>query len=532
MKNTGRIAVVLFLLFGGRAYSALEVKTELNRRVIETGESATLNITIPGSPSDIDPENIPAIKGLEIEYSGMSMNYSNINGNITRGVVLSFRITGNARGKYTLPPFILKSSQEVYRSKQVTLIVRKGIEKKQDSVHGFSAVLEISKKRVYLGEPLVLRYYLLAGGADQYRIEGIEKVPESKGCIIRELKESIDDDVVNRGGLEFYKTHVFSYIMVPVETGRKKAGGSSIIISYGNPYSIFSVVRKRRLIFKDLDLEVIPVPEKGRPGNYKGDIGSFTIDARYQDNKIEVFQEKSITLKISGTGNFLSLSKPEIEKKSDKFRMIMEEKDTTINVTGGMVEGEKTFRLTLIPHEPGDYSLGRIGFSFFDPEAGKFGTAKTNEINFTVTGEKGSGKSKDFERKEKGFSAGLIAGIISAVLMAFLLFFLYERRSVRKVESEIVKNGEETDEEESRGARENYQEIMKEAVFSNNPGAFLQAAENHIAAVLSGVENQGGERESELKRIKERIFSFRYGGGTIGMKEMRDLLRRMEKPGN
>jgi hypothetical protein len=530
LKNSGRIFFAALILLGSRAYPAVEVNTELNRRIIEIGESATLNITIPGDPSGIDPKNIPSIKGLEIEYYGMSMSYSNINGNVTRGVILSFRVKALARGKYTLPSFVFKSSRDIYRSKPVSLLVKKGIGNKQESVHGYRAVTEISSRKVYLGEPVILRYFVLMGGADRLRVEGMEKIPESKGFIRKEIQESIDDDIVVEGGVELYRSHLYSYVLVPVETGRKRAGGSSLIVSYGDPHSLFSLMRKRRLLFKDMDLQVIPVPEKGRPRDYKGDIGNFKIDAEYQDGEIEAFQEKSITLKISGTGNFLSLSKPEVEKKSDKLRIIMEEKDSKINILEGKIKGEKTYRLTVIPSEPGDYTLGKIGFSFFNPGSGKFHTVETAEISFKVTGEgSGPGSSKDFESKGKGFSTGIISGIIAVVLIAFLLFFLYERRSLRRVESEITQSDDEGSEEADLKHEADYLKSMKDAVFADNPHGFLHAAENYMNRTLPGSAGSEGPESVELKKLRERIFSYRYGGGTVSRDEMRELLDEMEK---
>ncbi len=530
MKNSGRILFAALILLGRTAYPAVEVKTDLNRRIIEAGESATLNITIPGDPSGIDPKQVPSVKGLEIEYYGMSMSYSNINGDVTRGVILSFRVKALARGKYTIPSFVFKTSRDVYRSKPVTLLVKKGIGIKQESVYGYRTETEISKEKVYLGEPVVLRYFVLMGGADQLQIEGMEKVPESKGTIIKEVEESIDDDVVTREGLELYKSHLYSYMLVPIETGRKRVGGSSLVISCGNPHSFFSVVRKRRLGFPDRELNVVPVPEKGRPENYKGDVGNFTVDAEYGDDKIEVFQEKTITLKISGTGNFLSLSKPEVEKKSEKLRIIVEEKGSKINIAGGRIEGEKIYRITIIPHEPGDYNLGKIGFSFFDPGTGKFGSAETAEIRFKVKGEgKGPGNSRDFKSSGKGFSSGIIGGILAAVVIAFLLFFLYERRSLKKVKGEMTPNHDGPDENADLNYQPDYLRKMKDAVSANDPRGFLQAAENHIKSALSGEEERESVELHEINKLKERVFGYRYGGGSISGDEMKELLERMEK---
>jgi hypothetical protein len=68
LKNSGRILFAALLLLGSRAYPAVEVKTELNRKIVEIGETATLSITIPGDPSGIDPKKVPSVKGVEIEY--------------------------------------------------------------------------------------------------------------------------------------------------------------------------------------------------------------------------------------------------------------------------------------------------------------------------------------------------------------------------------------------------------------------------------------------------------------------------------
>jgi hypothetical protein len=330
-------------------------------------------------------------------------------------------------------------------------------------------------------------------------------------------------------GLEVYKSHLYSFMLVPMETGRKKTGRSSLIISHSDPHSFFGIARKRRLNFREKELKVVPVPEKGRPRDYKGDIGNFKIDAEYRDDAIDVFQEKTIILKISGTGNFLSLSRPEVEKKSDALRVILEEKGSKINIVKGNIEGEKIYRLTLIPNEPGEYDLGRIGFSFFDPGSGKFGSAETAKISFTVTGEgKSAGHSQDFESSGKGFGPGVIAGILAAVVIAFGLFFLFERRSLKRVEGEIARNDEETAEETDRKKGTDYLKSMRDAASADDPRGFLLAAENFLNTTLPGAGEKERSNAAELNALKERIFGYRYGGGIVSGDEMKELLGKME----
>jgi hypothetical protein len=98
--------------------------------------------------------------------------------------------------------------------------------------------------------------------------------------------------------------------------------------------------------------------------------------------------DEPITLKIvlSGSGNIKSLppiSFPEIQD----FRIYESGKTESINTSGGAVTGSKTFEQAVIPVTSGEFTIPSIDFTFFNPDARRYQTIRTNSIGIVASGE-------------------------------------------------------------------------------------------------------------------------------------------------
>ena len=90
---------------------------------------------------------------------------------------------------------------------------------------------------------------------------------------------------------------------------------------------------------------------------------------RYHPGKFNVYEEIKIPVKVSGRGNLITLSKPEIENE-EGIKTVVEEREQNLSVSGGVLTGEKNFLITVIPQNAnaeGKINPGRIFIEYFNP---------------------------------------------------------------------------------------------------------------------------------------------------------------------
>ncbi len=162
MRKTGRFfaRAILGLLLAAPLRAAV-LETRLDEGAIEIGESTTLRVKLPGDTSDVRPVKFPSAPGLRIEYTGMQRSFQYINGKSFSGVELIFSVTGLKRGTYRIPPFSFRRGNEILRSGEVSLAVTAGSGGETGAAMDIKTSVELSANTAYVGQPVVMRYYLL-----------------------------------------------------------------------------------------------------------------------------------------------------------------------------------------------------------------------------------------------------------------------------------------------------------------------------------------------------------------------------------
>src|ERR1043165_1756666 len=92
------LAVVVLLQFAANAAS---FTASLDRDAITLGESATLSLTFEGS----QPRSVPTprVAGLQFTQAGTSQSVNIVNGAMTSTVTVSFQVTPQQTGEFTIP---------------------------------------------------------------------------------------------------------------------------------------------------------------------------------------------------------------------------------------------------------------------------------------------------------------------------------------------------------------------------------------------------------------------------------------------
>lgn len=136
-------------------------------------------------------------------------------------------------------------------------------------------------------------------------------------------------------------------------------------------------------------ITVKPLPEAGRPDDFSGAVGNFTINATLDKSRLSTDDAGTLKLTISGAGNITLLNAPKVDFPSsfDSFDPKITDR---INKNNNPFSGSRTFEYVFMPKSAGDYTVGPVKFSYFDPESRSYKTAETGSFSINVTPGKNS----------------------------------------------------------------------------------------------------------------------------------------------
>ncbi|HEX7400628.1 MAG TPA: BatD family protein, partial [candidate division Zixibacteria bacterium] len=145
---------------------------------------------------------------------------------------------------------------------------------------------------------------------------------------------------------------------------------------------LFSLFRQGKPVVlksKPIEIEVLPLPEMGKPADFSGTVGNYKLDVRADKNQVEVGQPVTIKTKISGIGNIKSVGEPAMADLPD-FRSYSSGSSENVSKDNYQVQGVKTYEQVLIPKKAGKYTIPPIGFTFFDPRTKNYQTLKSEPM--------------------------------------------------------------------------------------------------------------------------------------------------------
>jgi hypothetical protein len=416
-------SLIIFVAIIGNFYPLLsaeiEISTSVDRTTIGLNQTFTLTVDISGDkannagdPQMPDVSNFAAYMGS----SGTSQNIQIINGRMSVSKSISFTYMATASGKFTIPPAVLKLGDKEYHSQPIPIEIVKAPQQpqtqqrsapqppaaqSQDQIIEDNLFLKVAanKRRVYVNEPVILSYKIYTRvSVTQY---GINKAPETAGFWVEEFplgnQPKTYEEIID--GKKFIVAEIKKMALFPTDAGTKTI----------SPMQIECDVRvqtRRRSIFdsffddpffgrsvrqvvnsKPVTIEVLPLPQEGKPADFSGLVGNFDISAYVDKQAVKTNEAISLNIKISGRGNVKMIPAPKVELPPD-FEKYEPKVSENIDRTETSISGFKNYEYVLIPRHPGLQEIKPVMFSYFDVAAQKYKLLRTPEIIVNV--EKGS----------------------------------------------------------------------------------------------------------------------------------------------
>lgn len=167
-----------------------------------------------------------------------------------------------------------------------------------------------------------------------------------------------------------------------------------------------------QLASENLSLSVRALPPTA-PSSFEGAVGDFAMTVGTEADSTTVGTPLQLRVQIRGTGNLATLSPLQLDVPSD-FEVYEPVVQTNIDRGGHRIGGTKTFTYTLVPRAGGRYTLSPVTFAYFDPEAERYETLRSEARTVHVAGEAAPRSRQLSGRTADGLPVGDVTGLMGA----------------------------------------------------------------------------------------------------------------------
>ncbi|MCD6308318.1 MAG: protein BatD [Candidatus Latescibacteria bacterium] len=177
-----------------------------------------------------------------------------------------------------------------------------------------------------------------------------------------------------------YRYNAIKTALFPTTSGELTIGEASLTYSFGG---FFSPIRSRELKTKPIVITAKALPEKGRPANFEGAVGSFTLSSTADKKQLKVGDVVTVKVTVTGDGNLdliTSITPPDFSA----FKTYDPKVSKTVSNSGFVVGGAKTWDYVLMPRRQGKITLEPFSLSYFDPSSKTYRSLETEPLDLTV----------------------------------------------------------------------------------------------------------------------------------------------------
>jgi hypothetical protein len=405
------LLLALLLLPAAATAAELQFSAAVDRTTVGLGEQFQLDLTVQGEDmASVPRPSLPALPDFAIlgSSSSQSTNISFINGQMKKQASVDFVYALAARklGRLVIPPCRLTYQGREYTTQPVEITVVKAAQGAAQpatpappgargrggdvSLDGNLFLLATpSRRTVYVGEPVLLDIALYS----RVRLTngGWANVPSFDGFWAEKIYDAdrFDFHRANYQGKAFDVARLKTVALSPISPGNvtvKPMAFNAVVLRSSNDFfDMFGAPQNVRLESKPVTIQVLPLPEAGRPPEFTGGVGRFAMTAALDRNSTSGSEPVNLMVRIGGSGNVRLIEKPVLPAVPG-LRILDPEVKDEVRATADGVRGTKTFRYPILPQADGKYVIAPIRVACFDPQARAYRTLSAGPFEFSATG--------------------------------------------------------------------------------------------------------------------------------------------------
>ncbi|MHB8835968.1 MAG: BatD family protein [Candidatus Methylomirabilia bacterium] len=384
-------AALLLLAVARPARSEVTIALSLDRSEATLADSLMLSVSVSGAHGDNARPTIAGLEDFLVRPAGTSTRVEIINGAYSAGTDFSYLVQPKKAGSFRIGPAQLTVGGTTYRSNVATVTVGQPVASPDGDRGPVFLMATLAPAKVYVEQQALytLKLYRSVNIAD-----ASVNVPEVAGVAFVKLGEPREYQGVHQG--RPYQVIEVRYLVTP-----QRAGNFTLTPTRMDLTVFTQQNRPRRGIFDDpffgqmrsgrpvslaseaLALQVLPVPNEGRPADYSGLVGSFTLESKLEPQELKAGESVTLTAIVRGRGNGKRI--PELKiPPLDGLKTYADQPVLKDESDGEGVVVSKTMKWALVPEKAGRYRVPALTMGYFDTAAGRYRTLKTAEATLVV----------------------------------------------------------------------------------------------------------------------------------------------------
>lgn len=422
MKNPGKNILLIFLsyLFSGNGLGLAfaddtRFSASVSKNEVATGERFQVTFHLNESGSGFSGPAFDKFSVLSGPNQSTSMQW--INGSMSSSISYSYLLAATQEGEFTIGPATIKANGKTYTSEPIKIKVVKGAsapppsqqqkgQQPQNSSQGGNISdyvfirLNLDKSKAFQGEQIIATYKIYM--RTNIINNEVERLPSFNGFWTQEVElpqqANISQEVLN--GIAYNVAILKQTILFPQRTGslevdplalnvvlrvQDNSRGRSIFDQFFGGYRDVKYAIKSNIG----KVEVSPLPSQGKPENFSGAVGKFSMESSLSKNKVKANEAVNLRIAISGKGN-IKLVEPLNIKFPPDFETYDPKVSDKLSASGAGLSGKKEFEYLAIPRHSGNFSVEPFSFSYFDPSSKQYVVLNSGEMEIEV--EKGDEK--------------------------------------------------------------------------------------------------------------------------------------------
>lgn len=372
---------------------AASVQATVDRKAVSLGESLQFQVKARGvreGKVDISP-----IRDFKVISRGTSSRLRVVNGEASREILFNYTLIPLKTGDLEIPSLAVRTTDGTHRTQGIPISVSRRSEGDAEERDIF-VTAEVSKEAPYTGEQIIYTFRLHR----TLRIADAHfQRPDFAGFTAEQIGEEEADITIIDG--RRYHTTTLSYILIPMAPGPETIGPAILecrVVQrdqrrgnrsfdfdslFGSPFFNNGRFETRVLQTRPVDIEVRQLPGYQGTDPFSGLVGQMDIRASLEKRELAAGESTTLTLVIEGAGNIMDAQAPAIDLP-EGIKVYEDAPQEEIALDRDGYVGKKTFRMALVPLEPGDYPLPPASVTFFDPRSETYETRRTTAFSLSV----------------------------------------------------------------------------------------------------------------------------------------------------
>lgn len=386
---------VLFLLMSGGLLAQIRVNAPSEVRknsrfsveyILETGAQSASTVEVVSQP------NTNKLKLLYGPSLFTSSEHVDNNGRISsRNVILlTYTFLATETGSASISGLVVSLGGRKLTAPNRTIRILPGgnddATATASSEGQFSFSAQVSSRTVYEQEPLIVTYQLR--GSKAYE-------PSPGGTAIPTHSDFVSHDAIaDRTPLVYERIRGVDYMIATLgaqvlfaqKSGELTLQPASTILKYideDRQDGFLREIRQKKLSTQAIQIKVKPLPTEGKPENFSGAVGQFSISQELSEKQWKTNEAVLLRITIRGTGNLRIAKSPAIVLPPS-VELYDPIENTEYDYRDGKFHAIRTIEYSLIPRQTGRLHIDPMSFVYFDPAEGRYRTIQTQPINVNV----------------------------------------------------------------------------------------------------------------------------------------------------